>query len=96
MALFDNVQPIQTKAAPAAGKADAPAKSKSAKAIAWEKARDTILAYIADEKKRTKFQQTFLKQQKSSVHLTLVFRLVVDSLKKNTQHTSKNLCSCSA
>ena len=52
MALFDNVQPIQTKAAPAAGKADAPAKAKSAKAIAWEKARDTILAYIADEKNK--------------------------------------------
>lgn len=48
MALFDNVQ---TKdAAPAAGKADATVKAKSAKAIAWEKARDTILAYIADEK----------------------------------------------
>lgn len=53
MALFDNVQPIQTKAAPAAtAKADAPVKAKSAKAIAWEKARDTILAYIADEKNK--------------------------------------------
>lgn len=50
MALFDNVQ---TKdAAPAAGKADATVKAKSAKAIAWEKARDTILAYIADEKNK--------------------------------------------
>lgn len=48
MALFDNVQ---IKAAPAATvKADAPVKS--AKAIAWEKARDTILAYIADEKNK--------------------------------------------
>lgn len=51
MALFDN---IQTKAAPAAEdvKADAPVKAKSAKVIAWEKARDTILAYIADEKNK--------------------------------------------
>lgn len=50
MALFDNVQ---IKAAPAATvKADAPVKAKSAKAIAWEKARDTILAYIADEKNK--------------------------------------------
>lgn len=48
MALFDNVQ---IKAAPAATvKADAPVKS--AKTIAWEKARDTILAYIADEKNK--------------------------------------------
>ena len=52
MALFDNVQPIQTKAAPAAGNATEPSKPKSAKAIAWEKARDTILAYIADEKNK--------------------------------------------
>ena len=53
MALFDNVQ---TKAAPAgtseAGKGDATPKAKSAKVIAWEKARDTILAYIADEKNK--------------------------------------------
>lgn len=50
MALFDNVQ---IKAAPAATvKADAPVKAKSAKTIAWEKARDTILAYIADEKNK--------------------------------------------
>ena len=53
MALFDNVQ---TKdAAPAAGtdaQAEATVKAKSAKAIAWEKARDTILAYIADEKNK--------------------------------------------
>lgn len=49
MALFDNVQ---TKVASTATtvKADATVKAKSAKAIAWEKARDTILAYIADEK----------------------------------------------
>ena len=47
MALFDN---IQTKVAPTATvKADATVKAKSAKAIAWEKARDTILAYITDE-----------------------------------------------
>lgn len=52
MALFDNVQPIQTKAAPTAGNATEPSKPKSAKAIAWEKARDTILAYIADEKNK--------------------------------------------
>ena len=52
MALFDNIQTVQTKTAPAAEnvKADAPVKAKSAKVIAWEKARDTILAYIADEK----------------------------------------------
>lgn len=54
MALFDNIQITQTKDAPAAenSKADAPvkARAKSAKVIAWEKARDTILAYIADEK----------------------------------------------
>ena len=31
-------------------KAETPVKEKSAKAIAWEKARDKILAYIADEK----------------------------------------------
>ena len=52
MALFDNVQ---TKdAAPAANgtQADATVKAKSAKTIAWEKARDTILAYIADEKNK--------------------------------------------
>lgn len=54
MALFDNIQATQTKAAPAAKnvKADAPVKAKSAKVIAWEKARDTILAYIADEKNK--------------------------------------------
>ena len=54
MALFDNIQITQTKAAPAAEnvKADAPVKTKSAKVIAWEKARDTILAYIADEKNK--------------------------------------------
>lgn len=54
MALFDNIQTTQTKAAPAAEnvKADAPVKAKSAKVIAWEKARDTILAYIADEKNK--------------------------------------------
>lgn len=54
MALFDNIQTIQTKAAPAAEnvKVDAPVKAKSAKVIAWEKARDTILAYIADEKNK--------------------------------------------
>ena len=54
MALFDNIQITQTKAAPAAEnvKADAPVKPKSAKVIAWEKARDTILAYIADEKNK--------------------------------------------
>ena len=50
MALFDN---IQTKVAPTATvKADTTVKVKSAKAIAWEKARDTILAYIADEKNK--------------------------------------------
>ena len=54
MALFDNIQITQTKAAPAAEnvKADTPVKPKSAKVIAWEKARDTILAYIADEKNK--------------------------------------------
>lgn len=54
MALFDNIQTTQTKSAPAVAdvKADAPAKAKSAKVIAWEIARDTILAYIADEKNK--------------------------------------------
>lgn len=54
MALFDNIQATQTKAAPAAenAKADAPVKAKSEKAIAWERARETILAYIADEKNK--------------------------------------------
>ena len=60
MALFDNIQTTQTKAAPVAKnvkadapvKADTPVKAKSAKVIAWEKARDTILAYIADEKNK--------------------------------------------
>lgn len=54
MALFDNVQTKDAapKAAPAANGAETPAKAKSAKAIAWEKARDQILEYIADEKNK--------------------------------------------
>ena len=53
MALFDNVQTKDTTpAAGVAGKADATVKAKAAKVIAWEKARDTILAYIADEKNK--------------------------------------------
>lgn len=52
MALFDNVQTKDAapKAAPTANGAETSAKAKSAKAIAWEKARDQILEYIADEK----------------------------------------------
>lgn len=55
MALFDNVQTKDAapKAAVAtANGAETPAKAKSAKAIAWEKARDQILEYIADEKNK--------------------------------------------
>lgn len=60
MALFDNVK-TDAKATEAveptsgtenAVTTDAPVKEKSAKAIAWEKARDKILAYIADEKNK--------------------------------------------
>lgn len=53
MGLFDDVNVKDTAPAAGAGaKADATVKAKSAKAIAWEKARDTILAYIADEKNK--------------------------------------------
>ena len=51
MGLFDDVK---TKETPAANgvKADATVKAKSAKVIAWEKARDQILSFIADEKNK--------------------------------------------
>lgn len=56
MALFDNVQTkeAQTSAQTAENgvTAEATPKAKSEKAIAWEKARDKILAYIADEKNK--------------------------------------------
>ena len=53
MALFDNVQTKEAQtSAQTADKGEATPKAKSEKAIAWEKARDTILAYIADEKNK--------------------------------------------
>lgn len=58
MALFDNVKTNEqtaeksTVAGTAPETATTPKKAKSEKAIAWEKARDKILAYIADEKNK--------------------------------------------
>lgn len=57
MALFDNVKPTDqtdkvTANAEAVEATETAPKAKSEKTIAWEKARDTILAYIADEKNK--------------------------------------------
>ena len=54
MALFDNVKTNEQTVGTGnvAPETATPKKAKSEKAIAWEKARDTILAYIADEKNK--------------------------------------------
>lgn len=55
MALFDNVkttEPTQATEKNVGTAEQTGTKQKSEKAIAWEKARDKILAYIADEKNK--------------------------------------------